>query len=52
MKIHPVFYISLLEPTSQKILLKTGTITQQNTYEVEAILEEKRNHREFFYLVK
>lgn len=51
-KVHPVFHISLLEPAPQNAKTQEETLIEQNAYEVEAILGEKKNHKEFLYLVK
>ena len=53
-RIHPVFYISLLEPAPRNAQIETNleVETDQHTYDVEAILDRKKFGNTWKYLVK
>ena len=51
--LHPVFHISLLEPALQNTQITEDIkIEDDNEYEVEKILKQKRVNGQPFYLVK
>jgi hypothetical protein len=54
-KVHPVFHISLLEPANPEIPLQTQfqfDAEEQEEYEVERIIDDRRNGDDNEYLVK
>ena len=54
-KIHPTFYISLLEPAPENTKIDDQVEIASDTedeYKVEDILDDKRSHGQYFYLVK
>jgi hypothetical protein len=55
LKIHPVFYISLLEPALKHALIAENMEINNNTeqeYKVKQILNHKQVSRKPYYLVK
>ena len=54
MKVHPVFHVSLLEPASDITRLDTTikAVTEDNEYEVERVLDQRRGLRTVEYLIK
>lgn len=54
MRTHPVFHVSLLEKASQKTPIQTRITTDpdEDTYEVERILDRQRITNKNYYLIK
>jgi hypothetical protein len=55
LKIHPVFYISLLEPALKHVLITKNMEINNNTeqeYKVKQILNHKQVSRKPYYLIK